>query len=103
MRTATLELYGDKYHVYPQVSEYQVGHATAVELVEVGTDEPFCSLSVNFRESLSLPKGAFYAKHWSENETIVEQLLAQDVIEPVPAPPMESGFVSNIRAYRLKE
>ena len=61
----------------------------------------YCTLSVNLPETGALPPVWFYAKHWSENEGFVEQLVSQGLIQEVPAPAATSGHVLNIRAYRL--
>jgi hypothetical protein len=67
-----------------------------------GQYEPYCHVSVRLPETDHLPSDVFYAKHWSENEGIVETLVELRIIELAPDfPPVASGFVRNIRAYRL--
>jgi hypothetical protein len=101
MKTATLNLFGTDYKVRIETDTYQSGGGIAVSAIDAQSGEPFCSISVNLPESVLLPDGAFYAKHWSENEGLVEQLVAQGVLVPVDAPVVASGFVDNIQAYRL--
>lgn len=98
---ATLSMFGKSYPVALVEEKYYTNGATVVQAYD--EEGPFCTLSVNLPESAMLPKGAFYAKNWSENTGFVEQLLAQGVIEPVNAPVASSGFIEEIRAYRLKK
>lgn len=93
-------MFGQSYKVNILTDRYQDGNL-AVRAESGG--EQFATISVNLPESNSLPRDAFYAKHWSENETFPEQLVAQGVIKPYPAPVASSGFVSGIRAYQLVE
>ena len=98
---ATLTMFGDTYKVTLVPTQYGDGN-TAVQVVEQETGDAFCMLSVNLPESAKLPKDAFYVKHWSENDGFVQQLVAQNVLESVPARVASSGFVSGIQAYRIK-
>ena len=67
-------------HVY--VGRYPAGGAIAVQLVAVGTGEPLGVFSTNL-----VPHGArvgdteFCAKVWSENEPLVEPMLASGLFE----------------------
>lgn len=99
---ATLNLCGSTYNVGISTSLYTNG-ATAVMATDMSDGSQFCVLSVNLPgASENLPEGCFYGKHWSENEGMLEQLVTQGIIAPYPeAPVQSSGFVSNIRAYRL--
>ena len=98
---ALISLGRGTFNVEFVVSQYQNKGTSVVGFV-VETGEPFCTLSVWVPESPILPRGAFYAKHWSENQGLVEQLLKQKLLEPVIATPASSGFIENILAYRLK-
>lgn len=98
---AALSMFGKTYKVTLVEEKYYDNGSTAVQAYD--EEGPFCTLSVNLPESSALPKGAFYAKSWSENRGFVEQLLEQGVIEPVNAPIVSSGFIDEIRAYRLKK
>ena len=89
------------YNVVPQVNAYANG-GVRIDLRDSETYEPICTLSVWVKETPSLPRGAFYCKHWSENQGIVEQLLQQNVLEPVLTPAVSSGFIEDILAYRLR-
>jgi hypothetical protein len=95
---ATLRMFGKPYKVILETTRYQDGNL-AVQAIDADDGDPFCTISVNLPESDALPDGAFYAKHWSENETFIDQLVDQKILVPVPAPPASSGFVSDIRAY----
>jgi hypothetical protein len=92
---------GKPYKVRIETNTYRDG-GIAVFAIEQETEEHFCSLSVNLPETKWLKEGEWYGKHWSENDGFLPQLVAQGVIEEVPCVPAESGFVQNIRAYRLK-
>ena len=100
MKTATIKLFGNSYKVSLHTAKY-ANKTLAVYAKVIENNEPFCDISVNLPASVLLPKGAFYAKHWSENEGIPEQLIEQGVIQPINAPAVSSGFVDNIRAYTL--
>jgi hypothetical protein len=96
---AIIKIGSKVYHVTTEVAQYHNG-TPALSLVK---DDgcPFATISVNLPDSVALPEGAFYVKHWSENEGIPEQLVAQGIITPVDAPVVYSGYVDGIRAYRL--
>lgn len=101
---ATIVMLGQPYKVRIETSTYRDNGSTAVFAVGEETGEDFCILSCNLPDSERLEPGEFYGKHWSENEGFLPQLVAQGIIEPVPdIPPTRSGFVDNIRVYRLKE
>jgi len=93
---------GKPYKIRLETDTYRTG-GTAVFAVEEDTGEQFCTLSVNLPETCELPDGAWYGKHWSENEGFLAQLVMQGVISPVPCLPAQSGFVNNILAYRLND
>lgn len=100
---ATLTLFGKPYKVFLRTSTYHNG-ATAVEAFDAETGDPFVTLSVNIVGfSDNLPPGAFYAKHWSENDGLPQQLVDQGIFVPVNAAVISSDYVSDIRAYRLAE
>lgn len=97
-----LKLGKDEYKVKLVVSGYQNNNGTAVYTVDATTGEMFCTLSVNLPETIFLPNGVWYGKHWSENEGFLESLVKQGVIEEVTGMPVaSSGFVSGIRAYKV--
>ena len=98
---ATIVALNNTYQVTPQVNAYANG-GVRIDLRDSETYEPICTLSVWVPETEALPRGSFYAKHWSENQGVVEQLLQQNFLEPVLAPPVSSGFIENILAYRLR-
>ena len=102
---ATIVMLGQPYKVRIETETYRDNGSTAVTaMMDDDSGEQFATLSCNLPESERLAPGIFYGKHWSENEGFLEQLVAQDIIEPVPhMRPTHSGFVDNIRAYRLKE
>lgn len=100
MKKVTIDLYGEKYEVTVETNTYMAG-GTALLLTEEGM--PFSTVSVHLPETKLLPEGTFFVKHWSENEPIVEQLIAQNIITPIAdIAPVSSGHVTNIRAYKLK-
>jgi hypothetical protein len=100
--TATLTLFGTPYDVELRRNQYASGNL-ALEAFDCETGQPFCMISVNLPGwSNALPADAFYAKHWSENAGLVEQLVEQGILVPVAdAPEVSSGFVSGIKAYRF--
>ncbi len=62
----------------------------------------FLTMSINLPESNLLPPDVFYAKNWTENNGIVEQLVGNGAIERVyGVPTASSGFINEIFAYRL--
>lgn len=92
-------LFGKTYPITLDACNYHNGN-TCIRLFTEGS--PFAILSVNLPESSALPPGVFYAKYWSENRGIVEQLEEQGIIERVEEIPFAtSGFVKLIAAYRL--
>jgi hypothetical protein len=94
-------MFGETYKVTLVPTQYGDGNK-AVQMFEQETGDSFGMLSVNLPESAKLPKDAFYVKHWSENAGFVKQLVAQNVLESVPALVVSSGFVLGIQAYRIK-
>ena len=94
-----VQAYGETLTVV--TARYQASNGLAVQVVDA-TGCPFGTVSVNLPESKALPEGAFYVKHWAENEPLVDALISQGVIEPVDAPVAASGFISGIKAYRLR-
>ena len=96
----TLSLYGNTYTVTVQKSEYRINGTPAISLVS--TDgEPFCTVSVNMPDSEFLPPDTFFVKGWSENESIIPQLVAQNVIRlRADIAPSESEFITAY-AYEL--
>lgn len=91
--------YGEELEI--ATTNYRENGALAV-LAFDKEGEPYGNISVNLPESADLPEGAFYVKHWSENEPLFAALIEQGIIEPVDAPVAESGFISGIKAYRLR-
>lgn len=87
-------------------SKYEQGGTALMLETEMedcpGEFEPWARVSVCLPETQQLPDGVFYAKDWSENEGLPEQLVQLGLIELAPEfPQAQSGFVSGIRAYRL--
>ena len=95
-----ITLFGKTYPITLDECKYYNGN-TCIQLFTKGS--PFSTLSVNLPESNTLPPGVFYAKYWSENHGIVEQLVGQGAIERVYGVPTTlSGFIIEIiAAYRL--
>jgi hypothetical protein len=95
-----VNIFGESYEVSLSVAQYSNNGATAVQLM---SDEgPFSTISVNLPESGLLSKGQFFGKHWSENEGILEQLVAQGAIKKVAGiSPVASGFINGIEAYEV--
>jgi len=83
-----------------EVAEYAAG-GTAVVVVD-GDGCPFATVSVNLPETANLPAGVFYVKHWSENAPLISAMLERGLLEAVDAPVASSGFIAEIKAYRLK-
>jgi hypothetical protein len=100
---AKINLFGHTYNVTVHKDSYRIDDNMCVYLTETLSGEHFADLSVNLPASSELMGNEFYAKHWSENEGIVEQLVDQGIIEKVSAHPTSSGFVYGICAYRLVE
>jgi len=99
---AIINLFGSSFAVRIVTGTYSLGRNTSVTLINMEDGQDFATISVNLPDNPPLPADVFYGKHWSENEGMLEQLVEQGVIEIVPEiPPANSGFCSNIRAYRL--
>jgi hypothetical protein len=73
-------MFGKPYKVILETTRYQDGNL-AVQAIDADDGDAFCTISVNL------------------HETFIDQLVAQKILVPVPAPPASSGFVSDIRAY----
>lgn len=97
----TLHLFGNTYNVNVQTDKYRDGDSLAVALVEE-SGEAFAMISTNFPPmSSKLPPNVFYCKDWSENESIIPQLVAKGIIRRRDdIPPLQSGFVTPY-AYEL--
>jgi len=100
---------------YIHINLWQTTYACTLETFKYGhggnlgvqlfTDdgEPYATVSVNMPRHTSEPleEDEFYVKNWGENEGLIEQLVAQHIIEPVDPPKYgASGFISTM-AYRL--
>ncbi len=79
-RTVTLNHFGRPVTVSVHADQYHHGGGLAVQLYEDG--EPYATVSVNI-EGLRLKEDEFVAKTYSENEGLLEGLLAAGVVEEV--------------------
>jgi hypothetical protein len=95
---------GKEYKGWFHVETYQRSGARAVELVTETTEngatflEPWARVSVNESESGHLPDGVFFAKNYSENEGLPEELESLGLIESVAA-----HCAHGLPAYRLTD
>jgi hypothetical protein len=79
---------------------YAMNGATSVDLLEKG--KQFARLSVNFiGTSDKLKKNEFYVKDWSENQSIVSELVSTGQLVPVSDYPAEPS--TGAKVYRLKD
>ena len=76
--------------VKPQLGVYGNGNI-AMQLVDAETGEPIAVATVN--PGFELPRGFIGVKDWSENEGMVEALLAAGIIDEVTTK-VPSGYVS---------
>ena len=77
----------------------------AIWLQDQDTGETLAKLSVCIPSmSNRLPDSVFFVKHWAENEDVVKELITLGKLELVKEiPPVSSGHVSGIKAYRVKK
>jgi hypothetical protein len=85
------------------LSHYRSNGALAVLLEDAEDGSHHAALSVNIEgKSEHLLQGEFYLKHWDEGAAISRRLLELKAIELVESyPPVRSGFIENVRVYRL--
>lgn len=103
-----IELYKTKYPVFIRVERYQKGGtAIVLEIADRVGDceegEQFATVSVRLPETDLLHPDEFFVKHWSENAPIVELMLAEKLIEPIPHAPVSTGRIEKVYAYKLTE
>jgi len=100
-RKFTLILPDGKLAIEAVMEQYSNG-GTAVQILTDDDIDPFyATLSIWVPETLNLPAGAFYVKHWSENENMVAAMLKQKILVEFNAPYASSGFIERIRAYHF--
>ncbi len=99
-KTAIINLFGTPYNITLHCHNYSMGNALAVDLVDA--EGPFTTISTNLLpQSSKLPLGVFYCKDWSENETIIPQLVEQGIIRKrTDIPTVATGFVT-AHAYEI--
>jgi len=91
-----LKYEGEKLNL--NLYKYTDGNLAVVLTCDEG---PFATVSVNLPESSNLGENTFYVKHWGQ-EGIIKALVDQNIIiEAKDVPPTRSGYVDNIKAYRL--
>lgn len=101
MKKFQINLFEEKFTCFFEIGEYH-DRSTAVQIKTI-SGEPFCAVSVWFKNSKNLPDGNFYLRNWSENTPIIDQLIRQNLIEKVEGfDTIHSGFVSS-DVYRLVE
>lgn len=99
MKSLSVKVCGHTYPAKLIAHEYARG-GLALELVDTRDGQLIATVSIWLDLTPLLPDGVAWCKHWSENDGILSQLVAQGVLEPTPLPPTSSGFVQDIRAYR---
>lgn len=78
-RTMTISHCGRHVTVSIHADRYTHGGGLAVQLIDEADGMPYATVSVNF-EGLTLKDDEFVFKTYSENEGLLEELLAADVI-----------------------
>ena len=92
---------GALMRLFAYFGAYEFG-GLALSLLDADTYEAYTMVSVNLPESRALPSGAFYVRHWGENEEIVAQLVAKGILLPErSAPVVSTGHIDGVKAYRL--
>jgi hypothetical protein len=96
----TFEYKGETLHVV--LNHYSSNLCLSVE-VHSGT-KPYARVSVNL-EGLSenIPRDCFYAKHWGGQKPIINAMIESGLIKETEYPTGASGFVSEIKAYKISE
>lgn len=99
-RSFQINLYGTIYDCTIRQSKYHGNGTPAIQLVT--TDgEDLCTVSVNMPDSGFLPPDTFFVKDWSENSTIIPQLVELGIIHRRnDIAGCQSGFVTAF-AYEL--
>jgi hypothetical protein len=100
MKMFKAKIYGEEGEFKLTQGKYSNGN-TYVGLISEG--RPYATLSVNLPQSDLLQDGEFYMKEWSENEPVAQAVKQLGLVEATPRIPVESGRVSNIRAYKLSQ
>ena len=68
------------WNCYLKFGQYANGR-TAIQLFDTADHEPVCTATVNVPE-VELPEGYVFIKNYSENEGILETLVAAGIIDP---------------------
>lgn len=76
-----IELGTEKFNVDLILTTYKDSDRLAVQFVVKETEEPFCTLSVNLPDQPLPGPEYFWAKTWSENAPIRNQLLNSGFFE----------------------
>jgi hypothetical protein len=83
---------GEPTEVYLVKSSYTDNGLMAVRAMCSDDHSPFAILSVNPEEPGEVPEGHFWFKNYSENETFLDQMIEQGIVEKVGVT-MKQGFV----------
>lgn len=78
-----LTLWGKNYNVAIIKDKYRINGSLCIRLDEIGSNEPFGVLSVNLPELEEMleNENQFFAKSWSENEQMANQLRDGDLFK----------------------
>lgn len=76
----TIRLGDHKVTLRVEIDQYQHGGSLAVQLFTVVDHEPWTTVSINLRD-VSLPSDEFVFKTYSENEGLLEAMLAARFVE----------------------
>jgi hypothetical protein len=79
-RTVTIKHFGRSITVSVHAQQYYRGNGLAVRLIDESDGEDYAMVSVNI-EGLTLKDDEFVFKTYSENEGLLEGLLAAGVVE----------------------
>lgn len=98
-RTITIQFLGKPRKLRVLFSQY--GNGAKAVILNDTNGEQFCVLSVNMPDASDLlPPDVFYAKGWSENEPVVEELKRLGFLAPAAdVAPARSGYVE-AQAFR---
>ena len=102
-----VNVFGSEYDLVFQIEQYSNNGTLAVLLVDAADGENFAVLSVNIPDPPELGPKEFFAKVWSENQEVANQLRPHfEVIGKVPLGFVEAEhwkFKDDLSIYGLSE
>lgn len=80
-RIVTLTHFGRPVTVAVETARYANGNRLAVQLIDAADGSPYATVSVNV-EGVALADDEFVFKTYSENEGLLEEMIAAGVVAP---------------------